>query len=52
MECGICYSYKLDTELPSEVCNDSRCGQAFHHSCLFEVRMVEILVDISFSVSV
>lgn len=36
MDCGICYSYKLDTELPSEVCNDSRCQQAFHHSCLFE----------------
>ncbi|XP_063427895.1 E3 ubiquitin-protein ligase FANCL-like [Mytilus trossulus] len=36
MECGICYSYKLETELPNEVCNDSRCEQAYHHSCLYE----------------
>lgn len=36
MECGICYSYKLETELPNEVCNDSRCSQAFHHTCLYE----------------
>lgn len=37
MECGICYCYKLDTELPNEVCNDVRCRQAFHHTCLYEV---------------
>lgn len=36
MECGICYCYKLDTELPNEVCNDVRCRQAFHHACLYE----------------
>ncbi|KAL4238304.1 hypothetical protein ACF0H5_003016 [Mactra antiquata] len=35
-ECGICYSYRMDTEIPDEVCNDARCAQAFHTSCLIE----------------
>ncbi|XP_062591771.1 E3 ubiquitin-protein ligase FANCL-like [Saccostrea cucullata] len=35
-DCGICYSYRLGTEIPEEVCNDSRCGQPFHQTCLIE----------------
>ncbi|KAJ8309595.1 hypothetical protein KUTeg_014469 [Tegillarca granosa] len=35
-ECGICYSYRLESEIPDEACNDTRCGQPFHRSCLFE----------------
>ncbi|XP_021341917.1 E3 ubiquitin-protein ligase FANCL-like [Mizuhopecten yessoensis] len=36
VECGICYSYRLDTELPNEACSDARCGQPFHQTCLYE----------------
>ncbi|XP_041106899.1 E3 ubiquitin-protein ligase FANCL [Polyodon spathula] len=36
MECGICYSYRLDSAIPDQVCNDPRCGQPFHQACLYE----------------
>jgi len=36
VECGICYSYKLGEELPTKTCDDSRCCQPFHQSCLYE----------------
>ncbi|XP_041353339.1 E3 ubiquitin-protein ligase FANCL-like isoform X2 [Gigantopelta aegis] len=36
MECGICYAYRLEREIPDKVCDDSRCGQPFHRSCLYE----------------
>lgn len=37
IECGICYSYRLEDSIPDQVCNDPRCGQPFHHVCLYEV---------------
>ncbi|XP_060575282.1 E3 ubiquitin-protein ligase FANCL-like [Ruditapes philippinarum] len=36
VECGICYAYRMDSEIPDEVCNDTRCGQAFHKTCVIE----------------
>ncbi|KAK3591555.1 hypothetical protein CHS0354_041597 [Potamilus streckersoni] len=36
VECGICYAYRLEMEIPNEVCNDARCGQSYHQSCLYE----------------
>ncbi|XP_006817054.1 E3 ubiquitin-protein ligase FANCL-like [Saccoglossus kowalevskii] len=36
MECGICYSYRLETTIPDKVCEDPRCGQPFHQTCLYE----------------
>ncbi|XP_049591958.1 E3 ubiquitin-protein ligase FANCL [Syngnathus scovelli] len=36
VECGICYSYRLETSIPDQVCNDPRCGQPFHQVCLYE----------------
>uniref|UniRef100_A0A1A8RUG0 E3 ubiquitin-protein ligase FANCL n=1 Tax=Nothobranchius rachovii TaxID=451742 RepID=A0A1A8RUG0_9TELE len=36
IECGICYSYRLGTAIPDQVCNDPRCGQPFHQACLYE----------------
>ncbi|XP_048864116.1 E3 ubiquitin-protein ligase FANCL [Brienomyrus brachyistius] len=36
MECGICYSYRLESAIPDQVCNDPRCGQPFHQECLYE----------------
>lgn len=36
MECGICYAYRLDSAVPDQVCDDSRCGQPFHQACLLE----------------
>lgn len=37
IECGICYSYRLEDSIPDQVCNDPRCGQPFHQVCLYEV---------------
>lgn len=42
VECGICYSYRLGGqgelggELPTQSCEDSRCCQPFHPTCLFD----------------
>ncbi|XP_056092926.1 E3 ubiquitin-protein ligase FANCL [Rhinichthys klamathensis goyatoka] len=36
VECGICYSYRLESDIPDQVCNDPRCGQPFHQVCLYE----------------
>uniref|UniRef100_A0A665T7W4 RING-type domain-containing protein n=1 Tax=Echeneis naucrates TaxID=173247 RepID=A0A665T7W4_ECHNA len=36
VECGICYSYRLEAELPDQVCNNPCCGQPFHQTCLYE----------------
>uniref|UniRef100_A0A8P4GKT0 E3 ubiquitin-protein ligase FANCL n=1 Tax=Dicentrarchus labrax TaxID=13489 RepID=A0A8P4GKT0_DICLA len=36
VECGICYSYRLEAAIPDQVCNDPRCGQPFHQACLYE----------------
>ncbi|XP_037071913.1 E3 ubiquitin-protein ligase FANCL-like isoform X2 [Pollicipes pollicipes] len=36
VECGICYCYRMAEETPSRCCDDSRCGQPFHNSCLYE----------------
>ncbi|XP_077960638.1 E3 ubiquitin-protein ligase FANCL isoform X2 [Gasterosteus aculeatus] len=35
-ECGICYSYRLESAVPDQVCNEPRCGQPFHQACLYE----------------
>uniref|UniRef100_A0A673IZA8 FA complementation group L n=1 Tax=Sinocyclocheilus rhinocerous TaxID=307959 RepID=A0A673IZA8_9TELE len=40
VECGICYSYRLQSAIPDQVCNDPRCGQPFHQVCLYEVRFL------------
>ena len=36
LECGICYCYKLEQSFPVISCEDSRCCQCFHESCLYE----------------
>uniref|UniRef100_UPI003590102B E3 ubiquitin-protein ligase FANCL-like isoform X1 n=1 Tax=Myxine glutinosa TaxID=7769 RepID=UPI003590102B len=36
LECGICYMYRLDSSLPDQVCDDPRCGQPYHQTCLYE----------------
>ena len=36
VECGICYSYRLGDQLPTKTCDDSRCCQPFHLTCLYE----------------
>ena len=42
VECGICYAYRLGVGavLPEIVCENSHCGQPFHHPCLLEVRIL------------
>ena len=36
VECGICYVYKLGDSVPTEVCDNEKCGQPFHAECLYE----------------
>lgn len=36
VECGICYVYQLGQSVPTEVCDNERCGQPFHVECLYE----------------
>lgn len=36
VECGICYSYRLDGAVPDRVCDNARCSRPFHCACLFE----------------
>ena len=47
MDCGICYAYRLDDETPEKTCDDARCGQTFHTSCLVEVRFILIVINLS-----
>lgn len=37
VECGIYYSYRLQSAIPDKVCNDPWCGRPFHQVCLYEV---------------
>nr|SVE70749.1 EOG090X0G12 [Daphnia similis]SVE71378.1 EOG090X0G12 [Daphnia similis]SVE72010.1 EOG090X0G12 [Daphnia similis]SVE72637.1 EOG090X0G12 [Daphnia similis] len=34
--CCICYSERLNGEVPSRTCDNSNCGQSFHIFCLYE----------------
>jgi E3 ubiquitin-protein ligase FANCL len=34
VECGVCYTYRLEGVIPSCACDG--CNQVFHHSCLQE----------------
>ncbi|ORY06328.1 hypothetical protein K493DRAFT_310656 [Basidiobolus meristosporus CBS 931.73] len=36
VECGICYSYRLDESIPDQLCTNDKCGQPFHNRCLYE----------------
>ncbi|ELT94077.1 hypothetical protein CAPTEDRAFT_182288 [Capitella teleta] len=36
VSCGICYAYRLEDQLPDQQCEDKRCAQPFHASCLYE----------------
>jgi E3 ubiquitin-protein ligase FANCL len=32
----ICYAYRLENAIPDRVCDNLKCGKAFHRLCLFE----------------
>jgi len=34
MECAICYTYRIEEEIPDKVCDGKNCGRPFHASCL------------------
>lgn len=37
LECGVCYSYKLENgEIPTKSCEHAPCGRSFHFTCLHE----------------
>ncbi|RHY33091.1 hypothetical protein DYB32_001865 [Aphanomyces invadans] len=35
-ECGICYTHRLDSQIPNRVCDSKNCARSFHDSCLLE----------------
>jgi hypothetical protein len=38
IECGICYSYKLNnSDTPDIICSNISCSRGFHYQCLYEV---------------
>ncbi|GAN04869.1 E3 ubiquitin-protein ligase FANCL [Mucor ambiguus] len=42
IECGICYSYKLNhTDTPDIICSNMSCSRGFHYQCLYEVSYPE-----------
>ncbi|KAG9288637.1 hypothetical protein G9A89_006738 [Geosiphon pyriformis] len=36
IECAICYAYRLEDSIPDQSCNNAKCGQSFHQTCLHE----------------
>ncbi|PVU97027.1 hypothetical protein BB561_000841 [Smittium simulii] len=35
--CGVCFGYEMEgNEFPSELCDNPKCKQPFHHSCLLK----------------
>lgn len=36
MECGICYSYRLEDRVPEVACDRAECGRPYHRVCLVE----------------
>jgi len=36
MECGICYSFRLENNVPDKVCDNPKCAKPFHRQCLSE----------------
>ena len=37
--CCICYSDRLNGQVPSRTCDNPKCGQSFHIYCLYEVKL-------------
>ncbi|KAJ1972855.1 hypothetical protein H4R35_004445 [Dimargaris xerosporica] len=35
-ECGICYTYQLKNQPPTELCPNDKCRRPFHQQCLLE----------------
>lgn len=35
-ECGICYTYRLESGIPDTVCDNTQCSKPYHQSCLYE----------------
>jgi len=38
--CCICYSDRLNGQVPSRTCDNPKCGQSFHIYCLYEVNLL------------
>lgn len=36
MECGICYSFNLETNAPDKSCENPKCNRQFHQRCVYE----------------
>ncbi|KAF9423182.1 hypothetical protein BGZ94_008363 [Podila epigama] len=36
IECGICYSFRYDGQVPDQICGHSKCQRPYHRVCLYE----------------
>ncbi|KAG9324017.1 hypothetical protein KVV02_003496 [Mortierella alpina] len=36
IECGICYSFRYEGQVPDQLCSHVKCQQPFHRVCLYE----------------
>ncbi|CAO3570880.1 unnamed protein product [Mortierella alpina] len=36
IECGICYSFRYEGQVPDQLCSHVKCQQPFHRICLYE----------------
>ena len=50
MECGICYAYRLNDAIPDKACDDPRCSQPFHNTCLYEVSDIVTVITLMIKV--
>ncbi|KAI1315760.1 hypothetical protein EDD11_000363 [Mortierella claussenii] len=36
IECGICYSFRFEGQIPDQLCSSVKCQQPFHRACLYD----------------
>ncbi|KAF9913739.1 hypothetical protein BX616_009682 [Lobosporangium transversale] len=36
IECGICYSFRYEGQIPDQLCSNIKCQQPFHRACLYD----------------
>ncbi|KAF9435420.1 hypothetical protein BGZ76_006325 [Entomortierella beljakovae] len=39
IECGICYSFRYEGQIPDHLCSNPKCQRPFHRSCLYDVSL-------------
>ncbi|KAF9310279.1 hypothetical protein BG003_008738 [Podila horticola] len=40
IECGICYAFRYEGQVPDQICGHDKCQRPYHRLCLYEVSML------------